>query len=55
MMLFPKFVIDRINSFEASSNFVADDAGEVTILFCDICQFDSVVKECQNDVVKILD
>ena len=54
-LLMPWFVIERLNNFEISRNFVADDAGEVAILFCDICQFDEVVKEYQGKVIDILD
>ena len=34
---------------------MADDAGEVTVLFCDICDFNEVVNECQDAVTDILD
>ena len=34
---------------------MADDAGEVTILFCDICEFDNVMKVCSENVIHILD
>jgi Adenylate and Guanylate cyclase catalytic domain len=34
---------------------VADDAGEIALLFCDICYFDDIIKECQDQVVQILD
>lgn len=34
---------------------MADDAGEVTILFCDICEFNDVVQECQDQIIDILD
>jgi class 3 adenylate cyclase len=54
-MLMPWFVIERLNNFEISKNFVADDAGEVAIIFCDICYFDEIIKECQDKVVDLLD
>jgi len=54
-MLMPWFVIDRLNNFEISKNFVADDAGEVAIIFCDICYFDEVIRECQDKVINLLD
>lgn len=38
-----------------AEDFVADDAGDVTILFCDIVDFDDVIRECQNQIVEILD
>ena len=34
---------------------MADDAGEVTILFCDICKFDEVMKQSSANIVPILD
>lgn len=36
-------------------NFLTDDAGEISVLFCDICDFDEVIKECQSTVVEIMD
>lgn len=54
-VLMPKFVIDRIKSFNEYGMSIADDAGEVTLLFCDIDKFDEIVKVAQNDIVKILD
>jgi class 3 adenylate cyclase len=54
-MLMPWFVIERLNNFEISKNFVADDAGEIAILFCDIFYFDEVIKECQDKVVDLID
>ena len=55
VLLMPKFVLDRINYLEMSNNFVADDAGEVCVLFCDICEFDGVIDELQDQVVSLLD
>ena len=34
---------------------MADDAGEVAVLFCDICQFNDIVMECKDTVIDILD
>jgi hypothetical protein len=36
-------------------NFVADDAGEVALLFCDINYFDDVIGECQDQIISIMD
>lgn len=55
VLLMPKFVLERINYLEMSKNFVADDAGHVAILFCDICDFDAVIKELQDNVIQLLD
>lgn len=54
-ILMPKFVLNRINNFRISGDFIADDAGVVTILFCDIVDFDDVIKECQDSIIEILD
>jgi class 3 adenylate cyclase len=61
-MLMPEFVLDRLNNYEISSrhqvnleNFVADDAGEIALMFCDVCYFDDIIKECQDQVVEVLD
>ena len=32
-----------------------DDAGEISVLFCDICDFDEIIKECKESVVEIMD
>ena len=47
-MLMPEFVVERLNNFEISKNFVADDAGEIALLFCDVCYFDDIIKEYQD-------
>jgi class 3 adenylate cyclase len=61
-MLMPSFVIDKISNFEISSrlslmleNSLSDDAGDIAVLFCDICEFDEVIRECQSSVVEIMD
>ena len=54
-ILMPKFVIERMQSYKITSNFLADDAGEVTILFCDISNFDDVMKEKADVVISVLD
>lgn len=51
----PKFVWDKINTEGFQESFSADDAGELTILFCDISDFDSVINSCGEKVVDILD
>ena len=35
--------------------YMSEDQGEVTILFCDICDFDKVVTDMGKRVVNILD
>jgi hypothetical protein len=34
---------------------LTDDAGDIAVLFCDICDFDEVIKECEGTVVEIMD
>jgi class 3 adenylate cyclase len=34
---------------------LSDDAGEIAVLFCDICDFDEVTRECQSSVVEVMD
>ena len=34
---------------------MADDVGEVTVMFCDICDFTDVVNQCQDQIINILD
>jgi len=34
---------------------MAGDAGEITVLFCDICDFKEVLAECGDEIVLILD
>lgn len=51
----PKFVWDKINTGGFQSSFSADDAGEVTILFCDIADFDAIIANCEEKIGDILD
>jgi class 3 adenylate cyclase len=54
-MLMPEFVLERINTFEVADNFIADDAGEICIIFCDICYFDDLIKDCKDKIIDILE
>lgn len=54
-LLMPKFVWDKINTEGFQDSFAADDAGELTILFCDISDFDTVISTCGEKIVDILD
>ena len=38
-----------------TENFIAEDAGEVTIIFCDICYFDEIIKDCKDKIIDILE
>ena len=44
-----------MNSRENSEQNVSADVGNITLLFCDIVDFDSIVREYEKDVIKILD
>jgi len=54
-LLLPSFVLDQMTNLDISEKTVDDDAGEVTIIFCDIDQFDKIVQEKEDEIVKILD
>lgn len=54
-MLMPEFVLEKITTFEVNENFIADDAGEIAVIFCDICYFDEVIRDCEEKVIDILD
>ncbi|CAK69401.1 unnamed protein product (macronuclear) [Paramecium tetraurelia] len=52
-ILLPKFIRDRINAkgmFE-----IAENQGNVSIVFCDICGFDDLITIEKENIVKILD
>ena len=56
-ILLPKFVLDTLSSFLEirGETKVYENASDVTILFCDIADFDKVVKEKEHDILYILD
>lgn len=56
-LLLPKFVLDRMqNFFEVSeTSTVFTNETEVTVLFCDIADFDEVVRRNEKDIVALLD
>jgi len=56
-LLLPKFVLDRMqNFFEISEEkHVIEVEDDITILFCDIADFDDVVRKNENKVVYLLD
>ncbi|EGR27982.1 hypothetical protein IMG5_185650 [Ichthyophthirius multifiliis] len=51
-ILVPDFVQNKLNTGKFE---MADDQDEVAILFADICYFDDMVEEEQNNIVSILD
>ena len=34
---------------------MAGDAGDIAVLFCDICNFSEILEECKEEVVVVLD
>ena len=54
-LLMPKFVINHIKTFNSYGLNIADDAGEPTILMCDIDGFDKIMQLVGNDIVNVLD
>lgn len=54
-ILLPKFVLDKIDNFEVTDYKIGEDVGDITVLFCDIADFDKVIKDNENDIVRILD
>lgn len=56
-LLLPKFVLDAMtNPFQISSNAtISREVGDVVILFCDIADFDDIVRKHEDKIVFILD
>lgn len=57
-LLLPSFVLDQMKSFEITGQNIDGDGvdeGDVTILFCDIADFDDVVRQNEDQIVRILD
>ncbi|CAD8123244.1 unnamed protein product [Paramecium sonneborni] len=52
-ILLPQFIRDRIN--KAGQYDIQEDQGMVAVLFCDIIDFDQLIKNEQSNVVDILD
>ena len=50
--LVPKFVKDQMQMGQYTMEEAQDD---VAILFCYVCDFDNILKECQTSVVPMLD
>ena len=50
----PKFIIPKLN-FDINDKHLADDAGEVTIIFVYICNFDEILENYKDDIVNLLD
>lgn len=54
-VLLPQFVLDKIENYEVTEYKIGEDIGEITVLFCDIADFDGVIKDKEDDIVRILD
>ncbi|CAK62714.1 unnamed protein product (macronuclear) [Paramecium tetraurelia] len=52
-ILLPKFIRHRLN--ETDEYNIHQNQGEVAIVFCDICNFDQVIMEEQENIVQFLD
>ena len=50
----PKFVLKKI-SYDINENTFADDAGNVTVMFVYICNFNELVENNKNNILIILD
>jgi class 3 adenylate cyclase len=56
-LLLPKFVLDEVqNPFDlANGAALAREVGDVAILFCDIADFDQLVRKVEGNIVYLLD
>lgn len=56
-LLLPKFVLEKMDTYSPSNDkeLVFDNQERVTILFCDIADFEDVVKRYENNIVELLD
>jgi phospholipid-translocating ATPase len=52
-LLLPQFVKKRVND---GVRYIADDKGVVSVIFCDICEFDQIIQDySQTELVSLLD
>ncbi|KAL4488525.1 hypothetical protein ABPG72_013093 [Tetrahymena utriculariae] len=54
-ILLPKFIREKIETMKQGQYRVAEKQDEVTIVFCDICNFDDIIFNEKINTVKILD
>ncbi|KAL4494618.1 hypothetical protein ABPG72_004520 [Tetrahymena utriculariae] len=55
-ILLPKFIINRIKSNDPNKPFrFQEKQGEASIIFCDICHFDDIIKEKNEKIIPFLD
>lgn len=53
-LLMPKFALEMYQKNKESTS-ISNDAGDVCILFCDIVDFDQIVKDYEENVIRYLD
>ncbi|CAD8045450.1 unnamed protein product [Paramecium primaurelia] len=51
-LLMPRFIQERMNKGQIQ---ISQDQGDVSVLFCDIYQFDKVIKDQQEKIIEFLD
>ncbi|CAD8071485.1 unnamed protein product [Paramecium sonneborni] len=51
-LLMPRFIQERMNKGQIQ---ISQDQGDVSVLFCDIYQFDKVIKDQQEKILEFLD
>ncbi|CAD8065619.1 unnamed protein product [Paramecium sonneborni] len=51
-LLMPRFIQERMNKGQIQ---ISQDQGNVSVLFCDIYQFDKVIKDQQEKIIEFLD
>jgi class 3 adenylate cyclase len=51
--LLPEFVKKRVND---GIRYIAEEKGVVSVVFCDICDFDKIIEQCEEkEIISILD
>lgn len=54
-LLLPKFVLDLMEGYDVTGKHIGEDVGEVCVIFCDIADFDRIVREREKEIVSLLD
>lgn len=50
----PAFIINKLN-FDLTETYLADDAGEIVVLFLYICKFNDILTAFKDDIITLLD
>ena len=53
-LLMPKFVLNKIN-YDINENVIADDAGDVCIMFIELCDFNALTEGLNYNIITFLD